>query len=521
MKFFCQDIYFVCQSNKNYFVMSTQRTENFQVGILVLSPQKLIGELWDNSLTCKNSSVTVKIKFKNNISKKGGIMRKLELMWRKRGSVLLALLSSLLLATSFIGCGGGTDAPPPPPPPQTPAFSAATQAEFKTAVDNALAAATWKRGISVAVYKNGYQMWTYAAGLSDGVYGTGTGTAMTPSTPAYAYSITKTIVSALILTQISNGLYTLDSTVDSLLITNADYRALSPGQQARINKNATVRQLLTHTSGMRDYATNINPLILMCNPATAWKPADILEKIVNEDNDPTYDSANIGTFIYSNTNYVLLGMIAQQMDPTKWPLHTLLAANFFTPLGINALLAPKDAYPAGVIAHPYDDAWLFGDKLIPGTPPLGSFIDFSEAIKTYVHPAFDFYLGVGRGTWAAGGIISTASELAKWGYQLYDANGSAVTAAVRTQLKNSALTNGAYGYGVSYTVCAYTDASPCSTYGHGGSAPGYRTLLRYENNKQITVAILTNVNNSGLDPGAIIDRETLAVTLFDAYNKNK
>lgn len=428
-------------------------------------------------------------------------MRRFGLMCKNGISFLLALSIMLLLTSTFIGCGSSDDTT------VVPSFSAETQADFTAAVDSALAAATWKRGISVAVYKNGYQMWTYAAGLSDGTYGTLTGTAMTTTTPTYAYSITKTIVSALILTQIANGLYSLDSTVDDLLVTDADYRALSVGQQALINKNATVRQLLTHTSGMRDYAANLNPLILMCDPATAWKPADILEKIVDQ------PIANIGTYQYSNTNYVLLGMIAQQMDPAKRPLNTLLAANFFTPLGINALLAPQDAYPAGVIAHPYDDAAVFG------AAPPATFTDFSLAIKG-VNPTYDFYLGVGRGTWAAGGIISEASELAKWGYQLYDANGSAVTATVRTQLKNSALTDGSYGYGVGYNDCIYTDASPCSTYGHGGSAPGYATLLRYENNQRITVAIITNVNNSSGVPGAIIDKPALATALFNAYNNN-
>lgn len=428
-------------------------------------------------------------------------MSKFGLMRKNGVSFLLALSFLLLLTTSFIGCSRTETEIAP-----TPAFSAATTADFKTAVDNALAAATNKRGTSVAVYKNGYSMWTYAAGLSDGTYGTATGTGMTSSTPTYAYSITKTFVSALVLTQIENGLYTLDNTVDSLLGSNADYLALSVGQQALINKNATVRQLLTHTSGMWDYAANLNGLIPMCDPAyTTWKPADILEKIVY------LPLGTIGAYKYSNTNYVLLGMIAQEMSVGKLPLNTLLANTFFSRLGITAILAPQDAYPLD-IARPYDDAFIFGLGY-----PLGSFTDFSTAIKL-LNPTNNYYLGVGRGTWAAGGIIATAPELAKWGYQLYDTNGRAVTPSVKATLKNSATLNNDYGYGVNYNDFTYTDGTVGGTYGHGGSAPGWKTSLRYEKIKGITVVIITNVNNSATGAG-LIDQDALAHVLLNAYKE--
>jgi len=380
------------------------------------------------------------------------------------------------------------------------------QQKIVDAVNAAMAAADNKRGISVAVY-DGINTWTYAAGYADGEYGTTVGTPMTKDTPTYAYSITKTLVSALVLTQIEGGLYSLDDTVDDLLSGNADYIALSAGQKARLNTAATVEQLLTHTSGMPNYAANLTPLITMCNPAVSWKPVDILEYVVFEDFVPAW----IGTqpYHYSNTNYILLGMIAEELGGA--PLNTLLAVNFFTPLTITAYLGPLDGYPLN-IAHPYDDAHALSVLFADGT-----FTDYSVTLPAFF-PGYDIYLGIGRGTWAAGGIIATATEIAKWGYQLYDPDGLAITTTIRTQLKNSATVDGAYGYGVNYNNFTYTNGTVGSLYGHGGGAPGYLTLLRYETNKRISVAILTNFNNSDGGMGSdFVDREALVAAILNAY----
>ncbi|GAB6097670.1 hypothetical protein JCM14469_39240 [Desulfatiferula olefinivorans] len=378
-------------------------------------------------------------------------------------------------------------------------FSEATRAAFKTSVDDSLAAATYNSGISVAVYKDGYAMWTYAAGNAE------TGVDMTTSTPGYAYSITKTMVSALILSQIEDGLYSLDDTVDDLLNDQADYGSFNT---TNINVDATVEQLLNHTSGMPDYAANLTPLLAMCNPAyTTWKPADILNNIV-------FLPFNVAAgFQYSNTNYILLGMIAEHMGGDT--LNSLLSDQFFNILGIDACLAPQDPIPYTTIAHPYDDAYIFGDGT---TPPLGTFMDMSLALFS-VYPTFNYYDGVGRGTWAAGGIISTPNQLARWGFELYDADGDAVTSDVRTEIKDSAPADNTYGYGVGYDDFTYDDGTIGGLYGHGGSAPGYKNVMRYEKNQRITVVIMTNANNSttGLD---LVDLDGLVEDILNDFKDN-
>jgi len=410
---------------------------------------------------------------------------------------LLILLSLLFVLTAC------DDSNSPVP------FSDATTVAFETSVDGSLAAATYKSGISAAVYKKGYSMWTYSAGVAAVDPVTATEVAMTPDTPGYAYSITKTMVSALILTQIENGLFSLTDTVADLLNDQADYTSFNTDY---INVNATVEQLLKHTSGMPDYASNLGPLLLMCNSDyTTWKPADIITTIVNTG----FNTNN--AFEYSNTNYILLGMIAEHKGGEA--LNTLLSDEFFSPLCLSALLAPQDSIPYATMAHPYDDAVIFGDGT---TPAPGTFMDLTLALYS-VYPTFNYYDGVGRGTWAAGGIISTADQLAKWSHDLYDPDGDAVTPAVRAILKNSAPEDDNYGYGMGYDDFTYDDGTVGGLYGHGGSAPGYKNIMRYEKDQRISVVVMTNANNSFPYPipgVSLVDLEALVEDILNAYKAN-
>ncbi len=444
-------------------------------------------------------------------------MRKPGLTLKNGFSFFLVLSLLLLLTPTFNGCKKDSETIDPLvlaalAVPSFPEFSEANQAAFTAAVDTAFAAADHKRGISVAVY-DGTSLWTYAAGYKNGEYGSTSGTKMSPSTPMYAYSITKTFISALVLKQADAGLYELTDTVADLLGSNADYIALPAGQKARIRTTATVEQLLNHTSGMLNYASNLTALIPMCDPkytdyGLPWKPADILEYVVFED---LVAGPGPYAFEYSNTNYILLGMIAEELGGK--PLNTLLAENFFTPLDIKASLAPQDSIPSS-IAHPYDDVHALNPSY-----PDGTFYDFSLAIKG-VDFSYNIYQGIGRGTWAAGGIIATATNLALWGYELYDPAGSALTADLRTQLKDSAPNDGDYGYGITKRNFTYElpDGTVGALYGHGGGAPGYLTLLRYEAAKGISVAIMTNFNNSDGDIGGdYVNQADLVAAILNAY----
>jgi len=257
---------------------------------------------------------------------------------------------------------------------------------LKNTVDSYYAAAKNKSGISVAIHGDGYS-WTYATGLASN------NIAMTTATPTFAYSITKTFVSALVLKQIEEEKkYSLTSTVDSLLTGNVDYDSLTSEQKARLNINATVEDLLNHTSGMPDYASNVEGIKAMSTTAAYdWKPVEILKSVVNK----SYSNTNWlnDVFEYSNTNYILLGMIAEHEGGKT--LNVLLKENFFDLIDIDSLLGPLDPVPSN-IAHPFDDAYLFGNGVFP---PIGFFYDLILGLAMNPETStLNFYLGAGRST---------------------------------------------------------------------------------------------------------------------------
>ncbi|MCP4134140.1 MAG: beta-lactamase family protein [bacterium] len=446
-------------------------------------------------------------------------------------------LTLLLFALLLTSCGDSNTAPNSPP-----------LSDLQLAVEDAYDTASKKAGVSVAIYKAGKPEFTYTAGAG-----------FSEGAPSFAYSITKTIVSALILKQIEDGLYTLDSTVLELLgpidpadprldPANAAYNPADPsiykypyfpmfnrlldlvdyaqtGDLAasssdidRINLSATVRQLLSHTTGMKNYADNIAGMIPLTVEGSSWNPYLSLNLLISE-----RESNN--DFCYSNTNYILLGMIAEVMSGGT-QLNNLLKDNFFTPLTIDAALGGQDDIPSNIVTG-FDEPRTLGQD-------MDGLMDFGFLLDQYgqsIGQDLNFYLGDGRTTWAAGGIMSTANNLAKWGFELYSDNGSAVSAAVRETLKDSAPNNDDYGYGVKHNDFSYDDGSAGSLYGHGGGAPGYLTLMTYEASQDVCVVVMTNVNATysggvlaqtlGHWPGdselGVVDRTALTKALLNAY----
>ena len=141
--------------------------------------------------------------------------------------------------------------------------------------------------------------------------------AATPGTNYRLASVTKQFTAAAILMLAKGGKLSLDDPI-------AKYLAL-PGYANAI----TVRQLLTHTSGLFDYEDLIPP-----GTTRQLKDADVLE-ILKEDN-PTYFPP--GTrYRYSNTGYAFLALIVERVSGQRFA--DFLRENIFKPAGMHATVA--------------------------------------------------------------------------------------------------------------------------------------------------------------------------------------
>ncbi|MFE4451333.1 serine hydrolase domain-containing protein [Streptomyces sp. NPDC056796] len=124
-------------------------------------------------------------------------------------------------------------------------------------------------------------------------------------------SITKTFVATVVLQLVDEQRLTLDQTVEELLpgvVSGA-------GNDGRI---ISVRDLLHHTSGLYDYTADVFPdpsaQTYYTNRWHAYRPDQLVAMAMRH----TPDFAPGTDWAYSNTNYVLAGMIIQQVTGRSW-----------------------------------------------------------------------------------------------------------------------------------------------------------------------------------------------------------
>lgn len=135
-------------------------------------------------------------------------------------------------------------------------------------------------------------------------------------------SVTKPMVATVVLQLADEGRLALDDTLGRWL------PGLLPGS-ARVN----LRQLLNHTSGIPNYtATAAFAAAQQAAPDRVWTSAALVELV--RDVPPLFAPGAPGRWSYSNTNYVLLGLVAEAAGGQ--PIAELLRARVFAPLGMTA-----------------------------------------------------------------------------------------------------------------------------------------------------------------------------------------
>jgi len=374
-----------------------------------------------------------------------------------------------------------------PPPSGDREFPLNLQEEFKNIVDAEFSVISEKAGISVAVYTDGI-LWTYSSGKASESIG------MTTNTPLMISSTSKTFLSALILTQIENGLYELNDTLDFVLLGHPDFSSLP---WDKINPQVTIHELMTMSSGLPDYNENMQGKSDLTKKPELT-PIDLINLIQSQHNEQ-------GTFKYNDTNVVFLGMIAELHSGQT--LAELYRQTFFEPLSITAITLPEEGiewhskiikdsgvnFSLPAMAMPYMDIsrWSSGFGNMIDAAPFG----------------FAYYIGaIGRTRFACCGIVSTPENIARWAYHLYSTDGLAISESIRTQLKSSTSPTrippwssskvpdripAEYGYLVSKKIF-HDKKSITTTYGHPGGGGGYSGWMHYSPELDLAVSIMTN-----------------------------
>ena len=293
----------------------------------------------------------------------------------------------------------------------------------------------------------------------------------------YVYSITKTFTSALALTLCEKSILNLEETIEYHLpeLFTENYTG-TKDLTLYINKDATIKQLLNHTSGIHEFSKNSKLYNTTNNIFTkSWNPELILDYI-------EHPKEKIGTYLYSSTNYIILGLIIQKA--TGKNINLLLNEYFYEPLELsNTFLAPQDEIDYNLIAHPHvypnTDFNLTGDGVTP--------INLTNILKSLT------YL-LGKASWTSGGMISNAKTISSWGYELYSEKGNAISKDIRKLIFESIIDINADKsdvYGLGIRKLFYNEFEFVGSYGR---SIGSENLLFYNKSYNTSFCILSNCN---------------------------
>ena len=370
----------------------------------------------------------------------------------------LARGGATLPSAASLASGGPSPAPMASPvaivaPPPAPRVDAATAAVLQRALEAARKSMVIP-GVAATVILADGRTWTGVAG--DAVVATNT--RVTPQTPFAIASVTKTFTAALILRLAEQGRLTIDDRLSRWL---PDYP-----NAARI----TLRMLLQHTSGLADFFQNPKfDAVLNKAKRHAWTPETVLPYVAK----PAFAPGK--GWGYSNTNYVLLGLVAERAGGASWAQQ--IRQDFFVPLGLASTYVQGVGTPAVPPAHANVMFVGYGGKILPRDLSDGStFVPFTSVVTA---------------AFSAGSIASTSGDLARWAKALYggDVLGPASMAEMLTfDPEIQAYAALAYGLGVSRVKIDGRFVA----YGHTGALDGTRASIRWLPKQHVSVAVVFN-----------------------------
>jgi D-alanyl-D-alanine carboxypeptidase len=273
-------------------------------------------------------------------------------------------------------------------------------------------------------------------------------------------------------------------------------------------ENITVAELLKMRSGLYGYTADPALAAAMdADPGKAWTTREVLDIAFRH--PPQF--APDASYEYSNTNYALLGLVAEKVGGR--PLAQQCQERLFGPVGLThtSLPAADDiSMPA-----PYSHGYMYGGSLYAlADDPYPA--DMQAAAQAGTLQPIDYTNQNSSYASAAGGAISTAEDLVTWMKALV--SGKVFNADYHQQWLTSlqAEDPGApdgqkYGYGISYQRFG----PKAAMFYHGGELPGFNSFMGYDPDNDVALVIWTNLTLS--PEGKTTAQAMLPVVLDEIY----
>ena len=299
---------------------------------------------------------------------------------------------------------------------RSPALSDVTEedaAALQAAIDRAKVTyglATLTVGLSV----DGELGWSGVAGTAGGGQG--------PLRGVYPFavaSVTKTFTAAIILQLVEEGRIRLGSPLTDYL------------PEVTVAGGATVAQVMQHVSGVPDLLAPLRTA-MNANPDRIWSAPEVLTAV-----GPSHFVPGSG-FEYSNTNYVILGMLIERVTGHRYVDE--LRDRIIGPLGLSAT----------------------SFALEPGAPYL-------------------FNASWASAFWTSASVYASAEDLVRWADALY---GGFV---LRPQILDRMLDFTPDGWGLG---AERLHVGELTGYGHSGLLRGYSTLMLRLPAERVTLVVM-------------------------------
>lgn len=340
---------------------------------------------------------------------------------------------------------------------QAPAQDAAALKARLQSVLDAVAAAEKSPGVSAGVVLADGTVIGLAAGLADRE----TKTPLKPSDRLLSGSVGKTYVAAVALQLLGEGKIRLEDKVEAWLGKEPWFPRLPNGGEA------TVRHLMTHTSGLVRYEFQEKFTVdLTSQPAKVWAPQELLSYIL--DLKPPFAPGQ--GWEYSDTNYIVLGLILEKAGGA--PYYDLLRKRILGPLKL-ADTVPSDSRTIPGLVQGYAG---------PGNPFGGTDAMIKDGVFA-INPQFE---------WTGGGLACTTPDLARWAKLMYEGQAFAPE-LVKTMIDEAVPAR--LGRDTKYGLGVIVRPTPLGTsWGHSGYFPGYLTEMMYFPDHKLAVAVQFNTS---------------------------
>jgi CubicO group peptidase (beta-lactamase class C family) len=292
-------------------------------------------------------------------------------------------------------------------------------------------------GVALMIVRNGTNVKTACYGLAD----LEQNVPITTNTVFEIGSITKQFTAVGILLLEQEGTLSVDDQIGKVLKDIPDTWT-----------NITIRDLLTHTSGIRNY-TGLNGFELTKH-LTQTQFIDELRK-------QSLDFQPGESWKYCNSGFNLLGFIIENVSGTNYWAY--MAQKIFRPLGMNATTDRRPGHLIPNRAHGYE-----------------------QTNHVWINRDYDL-----TDVFSAGAIVSTVNDLAKWNAALDRDDllnaGTKEKMWTPAKLKNGKATKYGFGWFID-TVEKHRNI------GHGGSTSGFSASIQRFPDDNLAVIILTNTD---------------------------